>query len=52
MRADWSHSQAAVFLLLYSGEKGGQGNKYLFYCFYPLHLLVLFLIRRYALGIM
>ena len=47
-----SGALSAVFLLLYSGEKGGQGNKYLFYCFYPLHLLVLFLIRRYALGIM
>lgn len=42
---------AAVPVLLYSGEKGKQWNKYVFYCFYPLHLLVLFLIRRYLLGI-
>lgn len=42
---------SAVPVLLYSGERGKQWNKYIFYCFYPLHLLVLFLIRRFLLGI-
>lgn len=42
---------SALPAALYDGEKGRQWNKYIFYCFYPLHLLVLFLIRRFLLGI-
>lgn len=42
---------AAVPVLLYSGERGAQWNRYIFYCFYPLHLMALFLIRRFLLGI-
>ena len=42
---------AAIPMALYSGEKGRQGNRYVFYWFYPLHLLALFLIRRFVLGV-
>lgn len=35
----------AVPIVLYNGKKGKQRFKYLFYGFYPVHLLLLFLIR-------
>ena len=37
-----------IFIYMYNGKRGKQ-NKYLFYIYYPAHLLVLFLIRKYAL---
>lgn len=36
-------------LLMYNGKKG-KGMKYLFYVFYPLHLLILGLVRRYIFN--
>ena len=36
---------AGPFIYLYNGKRGGV-NKYLFYVYYPLHLLVLFLIAK------
>lgn len=42
---------AAVPIWFYNGKRGKQKMKFLFYWFYPLHLFVLFLIRRYFLGI-
>ena len=36
---------AGPFIYLYNGKRGGV-NKYLFYAYYPLHLLVLFLIAK------
>lgn len=42
---------AAVPVWFYNGKRGKQQIKFLFYWFYPLHLLVLFLIRWYFLGI-
>lgn len=39
----WMMVLAIPFLLLYNGKKGA-GLKYLFYAFYPIHLVALFLI--------
>lgn len=36
---------AVVPILLYNGKKGRAVNKWIFYGFYPLHLLLLFLLR-------
>ena len=35
---------ACVFILLYNGKKGKYNLKYLFYIFYPLHLVILYAI--------
>lgn len=38
---------AFILIYLYNGKRGNQGlrTKYMFYAFYPLHLLVIFIIR-------
>lgn len=44
----WMHQLygmiACVFILLYNGKKGKYNLKYLFYIFYPLHLVILYAI--------
>ena len=42
---------SAVPLYFYNGKKGQAPWKYAFYWFYPLHLMVLFFIRLYVVGI-
>ena len=42
---------SAVPLFFYNGKRGKGRNKYLFYWFYPAHLMALFLLRRYCFGI-
>lgn len=42
---------SSVPILFYNGTKGKGGLKYVFYWFYPAHLLILFLIRRFVIGI-
>ncbi len=41
---------AIIPVTMYNGEKSRRWNKYLFYAFYPAHLIVLFLIRRAIFG--
>ena len=50
---EWKACFAFLFINLYNGERGfirGKSGKYFFYAFYPLHLLILGIIRFYVLG--
>lgn len=38
---------SALPIALYSGRPGKKTNKYIFYAFYPVHILILWLIKKY-----
>ncbi len=46
----WMMIAALPLMILYNGERGRYGLKYLFYAFYPLHIWILYFIR-YAIGL-
>ncbi len=46
----WMMIAALPLIILYNGERGRYGLKYLFYAFYPLHIWILYFIR-YAIGL-
>lgn len=49
----WIAGMAFIPINMYSGKRGfarGRIWKYVFYIFYPLHLLLLFLLRYYTIG--
>ena len=57
LRTDYSYGGVELFslpafylLACYNGQRGKQ-HKYLFYIFYPAHLLILYLVRRHFYGI-
>jgi len=39
----WMMGFSAIFMLMYNGNKG-KGYKYLFYCFYPAHIYILYIL--------
>lgn len=52
LRITWGAAALAFLpLYFYSGSRGKQRNRYMFYWFYPVHLLLLFGFRQLVLGI-
>lgn len=41
---------AIIPISMYNGERGRRWNKYLFYAFYPVHILALYLVSRLLVG--
>ena len=53
LRYEWVAGFAFLPINMYNGQRGfirGKTAKYLFYAYYPVHLMVIYLIRRAILG--
>ena len=46
----WLMALAALFIVLYNGEKGKTGLKYLFYAYYPLHQYLFLIVGAYLID--
>ena len=50
---EWKACFSMIYIRLYNGKRGflkGKFGKYFFYCYYPLHMVLLIILRYFILG--